>query len=207
MGPRREVPVAASRTRVTAAIPIVWTLTMIAARFLDPLTVIFVASVTLATIVVVRDRQRMRQLWALTGRAVALGAVAAIAMVAFTYLSFPLLIRWVPSISAGASSIYARFLRGGSLPWFLCAVIPVVIAEEVLWRGKFQDSAGRWRVVVAAAVYALAHIPLGSLLLVVVAFVCALYWSGLRQISGSLVPPLCAHLAWDIALIVFPLLR
>jgi membrane protease YdiL (CAAX protease family) len=47
----------------------------------------------------------------------------------------------------------------------------------------------------------------GSLLLVVVAFLCGLYWSALRAISRSLVPSLCAHLAWDVALIVFPLVR
>ncbi|MGZ4778338.1 MAG: CPBP family glutamic-type intramembrane protease, partial [Thermoanaerobaculia bacterium] len=135
----------------------------------------------------------------------ALGAAAAVAMIAVTYLAIPFLVRGIPSIAVRAHEIYARFLIGRTAMVILIGVVPVIVAVVVLWRGEFQQSMGRWGVLVTAATYAIAHAPLGSMLLVAVAFVCGLYWSALRAISGSIVPSLCAHVAWDIALIVFPL--
>lgn len=188
-------------------IPIVWALTMLAARFVSPLAVILIASVTLATVVAVRNRQLLRALTRTTPR-IAIGAVlAAVVMVAATYLLFPVIVRFIPVVRTEASAIYARFLSSESTSLLIAAVVPVIVAEEVLWRGKFQDAAGKWSVIITPVVYAIAHAPLGSALLVAVAFVCGLYWSALRAISGSIIPPLCAHLAWDIALIVVPLIR
>lgn len=187
------------------AIPVLWALAMAAARFFDPLLTILVAAVTMAAFVLWRERAAMRELLRVTPRTAALGAAAAAAMVGVTYLASPLLIRWIPSIGIRAHEIYARFLVDRTAVVILAAVLPVIVAEEVLWRGEFQQGMGKWGVVVTAATYAIAHAPLGSMLLVVVAFVCGLYWSALRAISGSLIPSLCAHVAWDIALIVFPL--
>ncbi|MGZ7081083.1 MAG: CPBP family intramembrane glutamic endopeptidase, partial [Thermoanaerobaculia bacterium] len=146
----------------------------------------------------------MRELLRITPRTIALGAAAAVAMIAVTYLAIPSLVRGIPSIGVGAREIYAR-LTGRSPMVMLIGVLPVIVAEEVLWRGEFQQSMGKWSVLPTAATYAIAHVPLGSTLLVVVAFFCGLYWSALREISGSIVPSLCAHMVWDIALIVYPL--
>lgn len=187
------------------AIPLAWALTMTAARFFDPLLTILVLSGTMAAIVVWRNPTLMRELLLITPRTTALGAAAAVAMVAVTYLAIPFLVRGIPSIGMRAHEIYARFLTGRSAMVILIGVVPVIVAEEVLWRGEFQQSMGKWGVLVTAATYAIAHFPLGSTLLVVVAFVCGLYWSALREISGSIVPSLCAHIVWDIALIVYPL--
>ena len=47
---------------------------------------------------------------------------------------------------------------------------------------------------------------LGSLLLVVCAFVCAIVWGIMRLASGSLVAPIVAHVLWDLGvLVVWPL--
>ncbi|MGZ8833514.1 MAG: CPBP family intramembrane glutamic endopeptidase [Thermoanaerobaculia bacterium] len=186
-------------------IPVVWALTMTAARFADPLAVILIVSVTMAAIVAWRERTRMRELMRVTPRTAALAAAAAAVMVAVTYLAFPLLVRRIPSIGMESHAIFARFLAQRSVAMILLAVIPVIVAEEVLWRGEFQQSLGKWGVLVTASTYAIAHAPLGSLLLVAVAFLCGLYWSALRAMSGSLIPSLCAHAAWDVALIVLPL--
>lgn len=188
-------------------IPIVWLLAMLAARFVDPLAAIAGIAVTTAAIVTWRERRTIGPLLRVTPRIALLAAVAAAAMIAVTYLTFPLLVRWIPRIGTETAMIYARFLSQRSLAVLIAAVVPVVIAEELLWRGAFQQSLPRAGVLLAAATYAVVHAPAGSLLLVVVAFVCGLYWSALRALSGSLIPPLCAHLAWDIALIVVPLLR
>jgi membrane protease YdiL (CAAX protease family) len=56
----------------------------------------------------------------------------------------------------------------------------------------------------AGLLYALAHLSLGSPLLVGLALACGLFWSGLRSWSGSLVPPLLAHLVWDAVIILAP---
>lgn len=186
-------------------IPILWILTMAAARYLEPLPVILIASVTMAAIVVWRDARRIRELVRVTPRVAILAVVAAAAMVAVTYSLFPLLVRSMPSIGTETASIYARFLSGHSMSLIVVSVVPVIVAEELIWRGAFQSSIGKGSVLVTAAVYALAHAPLGSTLLVAVAFVCGLYWSALRAMSQSLLPAVCAHLAWDIALVLFPL--
>lgn len=192
---------------MTLLIPLVWLATMFAARFLDPLPTILVPSITMAIIVVVNDRRRASEWMRLTPPIATLSLAAALLMVGTTYVIFPLLVRTLHFVRPAASAIYATFLTSGSVALTVAGVVPVILAEEVLWRGRFQDAAGRWSVIVTPLVYAAAHLPLGSLLLVAVAFVCGVYWSALRAISGSLIPPLCAHLAWDVALIVFPLLR
>lgn len=188
------------------AIPIVWALTMAATRLVaDPLPIVFAVAVITASIAAWRDRAAMRELFRVRTRTVILAAASAVAMVAVTYLAYPLLAHWFPSIEVETRALYSRFLLRNPLMLIIAAIIPVIVGEEVMWRGAFQKSTRRWSVLVTALVYAIAHVPAGSALLVAVAFACGLYWSALRAISGSLIPSLCAHLAWDIALIVFPL--
>jgi uncharacterized protein len=57
-------------------------------------------------------------------------------------------------------------------------------------------------VVLAALAYALAHAPLGSPLLVAVALLCGLTWGALRATTASLLPPLLAHLLWDVLVLL-----
>jgi membrane protease YdiL (CAAX protease family) len=58
-------------------------------------------------------------------------------------------------------------------------------------------------VLLAAATYALAHAAIGSLLLVVVALLCGIVWGALRAASKSLLPPLIAHLVWDVLVLLW----
>jgi len=189
----------------TIAIPVLWALLMLATRFVDPLPVIFAGAVTMAVVVAWRDRTAMRSLLRVTPRIALLAFVATAVMIAATYLLFPVVVTLILRIGTETQLIYTYFLSQRMPLVVIAGVAPVVIAEELLWRGAFQGSLGRASVLLAAATYAVAHAPAGSLLLVVVAFVCGLYWSALRAISGSLIPALCAHLVWDIVLILFPL--
>jgi membrane protease YdiL (CAAX protease family) len=186
-------------------IPVLWALLMFATRFADPLAVIFAGAVTMAAVVAWRDRMAMRPLLRVTPRIALLAFVATAVMLAATYLLFPLVVALIPRIGTETQLIYAYFVSQRMTLVVIAGVAPVVVAEELLWRGAFQGSLGRASVLLAAAIYAIAHAPAGSLLLVAVAFVCGVYWSALRAISGSLIPALCAHLVWDIVLIVFPL--
>lgn len=140
-----------------------------------------------------RERLSLRPLLRVTPRIALLSVAATAAMIAVTYVAFPLLVRWIPSLGTETQVIYARFIAGRTLAVLIAGVVPVVIAEELLWRGWFQGSLAGAGVLVAAVIYGAAHAPSGSMLLVVVALVCGLYWSALRAISGSMIPALCAH--------------
>ena len=62
---------------------------------------------------------------------------------------------------------------------------------------------GAWRgVILAAVLYALVHAPLGSSVLVSVAFFCGLAWGALRATTASLVPTLVAYLLWDVLVLL-----
>lgn len=195
------------KTARTVAIPLLWSLVMLAARFGDPLPVIALSAVTMAAVIGWHERTTLGPLLRVTPRIALLAVAAAVAMVAVTYLAYPLLATSIPRLGTETQAIYTRFLSHRTPLVLIAAVIPVVLAEEVLWRGVFQGSLVRLSVLAAAVVYGVAHAPAGSLLLMSVALVCGLYWSALRRISGSLIPSLCAHLAWDILLIAFPLSR
>jgi membrane protease YdiL (CAAX protease family) len=199
---------------VRAAVPILWAAAMLAARFLDPWIPIAIGAFGLSVLVLAVDRPLMLLLFRPAVKAVALGAIAAVAMIAVTYLFFPLAARTLPLLGGKTAEIYAAFLSGRPLLSVVLFVVPVVCAEEVLWRGAFQEWVAVHLphhplavVVLSAGVYALSHLFLGSWLLVTVAFVCGLYWSALRLLSRSLWPSLLAHLAWDLALILVPLHR
>lgn len=203
-------PMKSRRTRdsVALAIPVVWAAGMLAAR-LDPWLAIGTAAALLVAAVLATDACRVADLLRPTLPLLAIGIVGAAAMIAVTDFSFSALIRWMPSLPGMSAEIYGRFVSRHTTAATLAFVVPLVFAEEILWRGAFQDAlplrSQTARVLLAAAIYAAAHAPFGSPLLVAVAFVCAIYWSGLRAASGSLIPPLVAHLAWDVTLILIPL--
>jgi membrane protease YdiL (CAAX protease family) len=72
-----------------------------------------------------------------------------------------------------------------------------------VWRGFVQSAlrrrhGARAAVLLAAVLYALAHTPAGSTLLVALAFTCGLVWSAMRERTSGLAAPLMAHLLWDV---------
>ena len=196
------------RDSVRLVIPVVWAAGMFAAR-LDPRLAIGTAAAILVAAVLATDAARVAALLRPTSRLLVIAVVAAAAMIAVTDFSFPALIGWLPSLRGMSADIYGRFIERHATAATLAFVVPLVIAEEILWRGAFQDAlpvrSQPAKVLLAAAIYAAAHAPFGSALLAGVAFVCAIYWAGLRAASGSLIPSLVAHLAWDVALITVPL--
>ncbi|HXI13664.1 MAG TPA: CPBP family intramembrane glutamic endopeptidase [Thermoanaerobaculia bacterium] len=201
-----------AQTRTRAAVPIVWAVAMLVARQLDPWIPIAVASVGMSAMLLAGDRLLMRELFRPSSRPLILGVLGAAVMVAATYLLFPYLVRLAAGIGDQTGAIYSAFLYGRPVVTVLLFVIPIIFAEEVMWRGAFQEwVATRFPnrhvlvVLLSGTVYALAHVPQGSGLLVAVALVCGLFWSALRSASGSLLPSFIAHLAWDIVLILFPL--
>jgi membrane protease YdiL (CAAX protease family) len=165
------------------------------------------ASVALGVAIFVLDRATALRLLRPSVRLVLVGAAVGWSMAAATYLLYPVLARALPFIPTDTARLYASF-RAPPLVIAAPALLPVILGEELVWRGVVQTAVvrrlGPWRgVPVAALAYALAHAPLGSPVLVVVALSCGMAWSALRAVSASLVPSLLAHLAWDILVLLW----
>lgn len=197
----------AGRTSLALACIVVW---VIAAASTGPLGIwlaIGGSAVALGVAVLVFDRPAASRLLQPSPPLVLLGAAAGGVLAAFTYLLYPVLARLAPFIATDTARLYAAF-RAPSLVIATVALGPVVLGEELVWRGVVQAALVRrlrpWGgVTLAAAAYALAHAPLGSALLVIVALLCGLFWGALRATTSSLVPTLVAHLVWDLLVLLW----
>jgi membrane protease YdiL (CAAX protease family) len=181
---------------------VVWLAAAALAGPLGILPAIGGAAVALGVAVLLFDRPAATALLRPGPRLVLLGAGAGGLMAAATYLLYPLLARLVPFVAADAARLFGA-LRAPTPLLAAVAIVPVIIGEELVWRGVVQASLvrrlGVWKgVTMAAVVYALVHAPIGSSVLVAIAFSCGLAWGTLRATTASLVPSLVAHLLWDV---------
>jgi uncharacterized protein len=155
----------------------------------------------------VLDGDRSRAALQPTLRLVLVGVAAGAAMAAVTYVVYPALARVLPFVPADMALLYSAF-RAPSPAIAAIALAPLILGEELVWRGLVQGAIvrrlGSWPgVTLAAAVYALALAPLGVPALIMGALLCGIAWGALRVASGSLVPPLVAHLVWDVAVLIW----
>ena len=169
------------------------------------------AAALLGAVVVVQRRKVVASWLRPTPRSLALGVAAALVMVGATYFLYTILGGMLPVLREHTAKLY---LVLQSMPAAVAlALLPLVIlGEELVWRGAMQEALEArlgpvWGTLLTAAAYALAHAPVGSLLLTGLALACGLYWGALRAATGSLVAPLVAHLAWDAAVMVLWPLR
>ena len=169
-------------------------------------------SVVLGAVALARDGAQLHAQRLPPATRLVFGAAVGAAMTAATYALFPLVVRFAPSSGRQAERLYASF---GSLSPVLAVALlaPIIIGEELVWRGIVQRASVRHAgtvagVLIAAALYAVGHAAVGSALLVVVAFGCGLIWSTLRALTGDLIAPLAAHAVWDLwVLVIRPLAR
>jgi uncharacterized protein YbjT (DUF2867 family)/membrane protease YdiL (CAAX protease family) len=164
------------------------------------------AALVLGIAVLLRDGAAARTLLRPSLQRILLGAVAGGAMAAVTYLLYPVLALLAPSLAGDTALLYSAF-RAPSLLIASLALLPVILGEELIWRGVVQTALAQrlgtaGGVALAAGTYALAIAPLGPGVLVLVALACGLFWGTLRAATGSLVPPLVAHLVWDVLVLV-----
>jgi membrane protease YdiL (CAAX protease family) len=144
------------------------------------------------------------------GRVLAIGVAAAAVQIAATYSLFPIAARAWPGLTVGVADLY-RLLGAGAGALLAAPTALVAASEELVFRGTLQTwlsrSAPAWvSVLGAAVVYTLCHLASGEIVLLVLAFVCGAFWGALRAATGSLVPGILAHIAWDMAvLFVYPL--
>lgn len=184
-----------------------WLAAASSARLLGIWLAIGGAAVVLGIAVLVLDRAASRATLRPSLRLVLLGTVVGGMMTAATHLLYPLLIATAPFIARDTAFLYSAF-RAPSLAIASLALVPVILGEELVWRGVVQAAlvqrCGSWAgISLTAAAYALAHAPLGSPVLVLAALLCGLCWGALRIASGSLVPTLVAHLLWDALVLLW----
>ncbi len=165
------------------------------------------AALALGAAVWVLDRAATRGILRPRAPLVLLGVVAGGSMAALTYLLYPILARVLPFIATDTALLYSA-LRAPSPVVASFALAPVVLGEELVWRGSVQSAivrrlGSRTGVALAALAYGLAHAPLRSPVLVAVAFLCGIVWGTLRAASASLVPTLVAHLVWDVLVLLW----
>lgn len=163
-------------------------------------------ALTLAACGLFANRGKLRELFAPTRGNFVWGLLTGATMAAATYLLYPLATRLLPAIAHETNQLYEVF-RSSSLTTASVAIVPIVIAEETVWRYVVQDAIvnrmGKLLGILAAAlVYSLALAPLGSPLLIFVAFMCGLTWGALRTVTRSLLAPIVAHLFWDLLVLV-----
>lgn len=167
-------------------------------------------SVVLAAAAIVVEGSRLRALLTVQLRPIVGGLLVGGLATLLTRPLYEVTARIVPTLTSDVALLYGRL--GATAPaWASLALVIIVVAEEIVWRGAVQGALQRsygvgLGVLLAAALYALALVPVGSPVLVLVAFACGLLWSGLRAATASLTAPLIAHLLWDqVVLYLAPL--
>jgi membrane protease YdiL (CAAX protease family) len=150
-----------------------------------------------------------------------IGLMVGMLMLVLTHAAFALFTTLQPGIKPATLELYDLLNAVGYSSLARAALIVAIAAsEEVLFRGVLVDSGldnlEDWRlrvmngprlsrVLVLTIGYAAATLPLGSPLLSACALLCGLAWGGLRVATQSLVPPVAAHIVWDLGvLLVWP---
>jgi membrane protease YdiL (CAAX protease family) len=161
-----------------------------------------------------------RSLWRLTGirpgagapaaRFAGLGALVGATMAAAAYALYPVVVRAVPWMASDTRALYASF-AALTLGKAALALPPIVLGEELFWRGLLHDAflerlPAPAAVLLGSTAYALGNLPTGSPSLMLAAFACGAVWSTLRITTGTLLAPLISHLVWNtLILFVHPI--
>jgi uncharacterized protein len=82
----------------------------------------------------------------------------------------------------------------------------IVLGEEIVWRNAvtlpLAARLGPWPgVLAAAALFALAHLPMGVPFLLLAALSAGTFWSALVLKTRSAIPSLVSHLLFDLAVL------
>jgi membrane protease YdiL (CAAX protease family) len=191
---------------LAACFVVAWSLAVAAAHWLGVWPAIGGAAVLLGALALRFDATSLPLLRP-TARLLAIGASAGVLMGIATLLAYAPLADLSARVATDAAGLYAGF-RGVPVALAMLVLIPVVIGEELVWRGVVQSALARnlappAAVLAAGALYALAQAPLGSPLLVLVALACGSAWGALRAATHSLVPALAAHLVWDVMVLLW----
>ncbi|HEX5658635.1 MAG TPA: type II CAAX endopeptidase family protein [Polyangiales bacterium] len=141
-----------------------------------------------------------------TVKTVAIGVGMGALMTVCTYPAFDLARRFFPALAANVADLY-RQSQNERLGVALVAVVVILTAEELLWRGAwFEAWVARIGPFKACALcvlsYALTQLCSGSFIVCLLAIVCGTVWTAMRYYTGSIVPSLIAHAIWTPTVIL-----
>ena len=133
---------------------------------------------------------------------VLLGGGIGLLWVAATRVGAALLQTFAPSFSGQMAELY-QFTDRASAGRLAGALVAMAIAEELLFRGLIQASAG---LPATAVLYAGVQLVQRRWPLVLAAALGSVVWGGLYAWRGGLVAPSIAHVVWTVTLaLVWPL--
>lgn len=151
-------------------------------------------------------------------RNICIGVLAAIVLYGVFRLGHEILIlinTYTGILPRRAENLNAIYASRAELPQYIIAALlffPIGFGEEIYWRGFIQRSFQvRWgkgaAFLLTVILYTGAHLSTGNPVLVLAAFICGVYWSGLYLYTGSLVPVLISHMLWDPFIFVIAPIR
>jgi membrane protease YdiL (CAAX protease family) len=190
--------------RVVAAIAVVWSCAAALARVAGIWVSVGGAAVLLGAALLATRRATLAPWLRPTPASLLLGGAAGVVMSLATVVLGPVLLL-IPGGADQLALLYAGF--AALPPWAaLLLLAPIIAGEELVWRGVVQRTlAGRLgelrAVAAAAALYGVAHAPIGSWVLCLAAAGCGVVWSALAARTRGLAAPFVAHVVWDVAVL------
>lgn len=203
-------PPARRDDRIALALIAAWSMAAFLSRTVGIWLAIGPTAIVLGVAAILLQHRQLAAIARPEPRPLLLGAAGGLAMAGATYVVFPLLADLAPSLIAETRGLILAFERPGVLAALV--FLPLVVAgEEIVWRGVvygWLDRRLSWpaTVLVGTVLYALAHAPVGSSVLVLACLCAGVCWNLARFWTGSLAAVYVTHLIWDvIVLVVAPL--
>jgi len=139
-------------------------------------------------------------------RMIVYGVVSGLLLYGFFYFGFQV-IKSTSFLAQGVSSVYGLRVSKSAYVIALLLCFPIAPGEEIYWRGLVQHRlteriGPRVGFVMAAAAYALVHLPTLNPILILTAFIGGLVWGELYQLTDSLIPGIISHALWDVLIFV-----
>jgi len=195
-----------SRLDVTASVCVVgWTVGALAARKVGLWPAMGTTAVVLGAATLLFAYAELAPLLRPRARELPIGLAAGAVMLVATYALFDLLVPLAPTLFGDTTGLYAEFR---TLRWWtaVALLVPVICGEELVWRGCVQSAIAartspRSAALFTPIVYAAAHVPLGSPVLVLTALGGGVLWSLLRTFTNGVCAPIVAHFVWDLVIL------
>ena len=146
------------------------------------------------------------QIGKLKPRHILIGILSAAILYGIFYVGNILSTLIIPLKDEQLAGVYTN--RAGTNPLVIFAALLLVIGpgEELFWRGFIQkrltERYGGKAVVIAAVLYAAAHIVTLNFMLIMASLVCGLFWGALYHKEKSLYPVILSHAVWDVTVFI-----
>jgi membrane protease YdiL (CAAX protease family) len=194
-------------TALTVSFIITWTSASIASTWFGIWPSMGATAIGLGIGALIYDFEASRSLLRPAPRPILMGLLVGGLMTVATHIIYPEIAQLIPWVASETALLYTAFRSPSTWVSTLC-IAPVILGEELVWRGVIQSEFSRRfgpmiSIVLTAICYAVVHIPMGSPVLVLVGLVCGLTWGALRAATDSLSAVIVAHLLWNIIVLIW----